>query len=464
MADLIDPTTGSLPKKRRFLGALQHYRGDADIKPTLGGMMAQLEDRPVPIHPPGILNPQDAAIGEGFSKLGLAERAAKEAAGVGELVGNDEVVLSSAVPKMPPKPGNVVADKPGGARSEPAPQDRPAAKSGPTPQQARMQAELDSVAEEITGRESTALQNQRTLARMRSSQELNSGVESLFSDVGGAGATAENAAGASRIRPKLAGVQPPPPPGETGSLYQKIKGYGSQASDTVGGILKDIPGVSRTGRIISRAVKSPLARFAGAGMIPLFEAWDLKNKWQSGRMEPSTDIDPETGEPARDPNTGEPLMVSRGHFEPTPEDLASASEIAKEDADSVLGKSLFSTYKTNTNIPFTDTKIPWARGIIPDMVDMGVGYAVGGPIGLGAIAANKLATAGAEYYKKGVEEDRAEAERKGSEEKYGTVERATATRKKMDASRAIDEKNRARRDFLIRMRDEHGVQFDLGGQ
>lgn len=465
MADLIDPTTGSIPKKRRFLGTVKHYLGEAEPKPTLGGMMSQLEGRPVPQVPPSILpqSPQDLAVGEGFGKLGLERRAAEEAAKGGQLLSNaedmGEVVLSDQVPKMPAKPGA----RPGGATSEPLPEDRPAAKSGPTPEQvrqARRQAGMDAAAEGITGRESAALQNQRTLARMRSSRELNSGVESLFSDVGPAEATAENAAGVSRIRPKLAGAEPTPPPGEIGSLVKKVKGYASQAGSAVSGALDAVPGVSRTGRIISRAVKSPLGRFVGKGLIPMFEAKDLMDKWNSGRMEPTTEIDPETGEPARDPRTGEPLMVSKGHFEPTPDDLAEASE----NANSVLGKPLFSPYKTETNIPFTDTKIPWARGIIPDVAELGVGYLAGGPIGLGAIAANKVAQAAAHYYKSGVEADKAEAERKGSEEKYGTVEKATATRKKMELERAAQEKNRARAEFLTRMRDEHGIDFDLGGQ
>lgn len=460
MPAILEPDVATAPKKRRFMGSLRHYLGDAPPpKQTLGGMMSQFEGRPAYEAPPSILppNPQDAAIGEGFGKLGLERRGAEELAKGGQLLSNaedtGEIVLSDQVPKMPPRPG--------GATSEPMPEDRPAAKSGPTPQQARMQAEMDSAAESITGREASALESQRASVRTRASNSLNSPAGDLFSEVGPAEATAENASGVgSKIRTKLAGVESPGLPGAVGNLARKVKGGVSQAAESVGGILEKIPGVARTGRIAERLMHSPAMGLVGKYGIPLEQAWQMKNDWQSGRMEPTTEIDPETDAPYRNPDTGEPIMVNTGHYEPNEEDLANA----RSGGNSILGAPLMERYDSDTNIPFTDTKIPWARGIIPDVAGELVGAALGGPIGGAAMVGRQVAKAGAALYKGYDAKSKAREERKASEEKYGTVEKATATRHKMETERAETDKTQARIDFLTRMRDDLGLQFDLKNQ
>jgi hypothetical protein len=445
---------------RRFTGRLGHYVGnEGPPKPTLGGMMAKLpfEERPTPPISTMPQNPGDIAVGEGFEKMGLERRATTEAAKGGQILSNaedmGEIVLSDNVPKMPPKPGNIVADRPGGATSEPLPQDRPAARSGPTPQQARIQAEMDAAAEQLTGREANALKNQRALVAGRASQTLNApmAAEDLLSSVGQADAPAESAAGpTSRIRDKLAGVARNNPV--------------TRAAEGVGGILGKVPGVARTGRILSRLTSSPVARFAGKYVYPAVEGLGAGMAFWHGREEDTDEIDPDTGEPVIDENTGVTQRVNKGIYEPTQDEM----QYAARGKNNLLGAPLITKERT-MGIPFTEDDkgeartLPWAGGILGNAATDAALVGMSGPaapftaLAIGGSKILRVAGAGGKAW---AEASNAEDYKKASEAKYGTVEKATETRHKMEKETASKNAAKEREKFLIEMGSKYQVDFE----
>lgn len=282
---------------------------------------------------------------------------------------------STKVPAMPPREA--------GATSEPMPKDRPVAKSGRTPRQ----IEMDITAEKMTGRENARLMAQRAEVGKKAEEALNAGSRDLFTATHPVHAEKVGVPVAdqgSRIRAKLEGIVP------------KV------VAKAPSGIM-EATGLARVGRAASRIGQSPAIKLAGRAvpwLVPIGEAAGIFSDISQGR--PGVD---EEGN-----------KISVGMYEPNEEDYAAA----REGAGTVLGMPL---------IKKSDLwGVPIPGGVAGEVLAAGIF----GPTVGAMLAPRQVLKAGAQGYKAYSAAKAAEEERIGSEAKYGTIERATATRKAME--------------------------------